>query len=109
MPEPIDVYSDLASINVTPNGITLMFLRSLPVPAGVIDASGALSVPVGQSTTPPDSAANKPEAVRFEVIARVRMSGQFLVQLRELLSRTLSAQDSSEQPVTHEVSSSSAE
>jgi hypothetical protein len=91
MSEPADFYSDLASINVSSNGMTLIFLRSMPAPRGTIDSSGAFGIEMGADGHPlPDQGgmASKP-IMNFEMVARIRISPPFAVALRDLLTRTL--------------------
>jgi hypothetical protein len=78
MADPYDFYADIASITAADTGLTLLLLRTLPLPAnkdGVI--SGADEVFEGMAP------------INAELVARVRISPVFATQLRDLLNRIL--------------------
>jgi hypothetical protein len=101
MTEPLDFYADLASMNVAPNGMTLVLLRSMPLPAGS-EPDGSLVLDEAH----PNTDRTGPVSLSFELVARVRISPQFAVQLRDLLSRTIDQLTTLSADITvHEASS----
>jgi hypothetical protein len=93
MAEPIDFYSDFASLNVTQQGYTLTFMRSIPQAV-----EPTVQLPSGEILEPEKSPG---PAVEFEIVARVRFGPLFADQLRKLLDRTLEVPTS--EPTTVEV------
>lgn len=87
MADPADFYTDLASINVSQVGVTLIFLRSAPIPRlSDVNAGGPDSPDIGEA---PAVQEQQTEELQVEIVGRVRMSAPFLAQLRNLIDTTL--------------------
>jgi hypothetical protein len=82
MADQVDLYSDLASFVVNQNGMTLIFLRSIPVPAGTPPERA----PQGDFQIKSEDGA---QMLGFEIVARIRMTPTFVVELINLLTKSL--------------------
>lgn len=75
MADPVDFFADYASVNANPNGYTLIFVRSMPMPTNRTEAETQ-----GEIT------------MQAEIVARVRFTPVFATQLRDLLDRIIKQQ-----------------